>query len=295
MKQSPNQANRPMDHLRKALEKAESNTPTVRDWMQPVAQNGGAASSHQDVKPGRVIEPDTVSQSVNRLIALSNENPAILDRYRLLRTRVQQALKAQNWRVLGITSSAPEAGKTLTTLNLGITIARADTQQVIIVDADLRKPSIAGTMGMSPEFGLADFLSGEAELTDIMYQPANCPNLTIVPAAGLKPPLNPSELLASSRFDNLVKMLRTTGAFVLVDTPPLLVGDDVLAIAPRLDCFLLVVEEGKTTVQELKDAARLLHDHHLIGSVLNKSSQVPQRFQSYYASSATGDIQETAR
>lgn len=287
-----------MDHLRKALEKAESNTPTVRDWMQPVGQNGGSASSHQDVKPGRIVEPDTVSQAVNRLIALSNENPAILDRYRLLRTRVQQTLKAQNWRVLGITSSAPEAGKTLTTLNLAITIARADMQRVIVVDADLRKPSVAGTMGMSPERGLADFLNGEAELSDIMYQPANCPNLTIVPASGLKPATNPSELLASSRFDNLMKMLRTTGAMVLVDTPPLLVGDDVLAIAPRLDCFLLVVEEGKTTVQELKDAARLLHDHHLIGSVLNKSAQVPRHFQSYYAtgtSAANGEFREATR
>ena len=88
---------------------------------------------------------------------------------------------------------------------------------------------------------------------------------------------------------------RQAGAIVLVDTPPLLVGDDVLAIAPRLDCFLLVVEEGKTTVQELKDAARLLHDHHLIGSVLNKSSQVQKRFQSYYSTGATGETQEATR
>lgn len=292
MKQPSIQANTQMDHLRKALEKAETNSTTVRDWMQPVAQNGLGVSTHQDVNPARVVAADAHSVSANRLIALSNENPAILDRYRLLRTRVQQVLKAQNWRVLGITSSAPEAGKTLTTLNLGITIARAETQRVIILDADLRKPSVGETLGISPELGLVDYLNGEAELTDIMYQPANCPNLTIVPGAGLKSALNPSELLASSRFDNLLKMLRTTGAIILVDTPPLLVGDDVLAIAPRLDCFLLVVEEGKTTVQELKDAARLLNDHHLIGSVLNKSSQVPKVFQSYYA---VGETQEATR
>ncbi len=289
-----------MDHLRKALEKVESNSTTVRDWMQPAAPNGLSPSAHQDFKAesGRVVTTDANTLSVNRLVALSNESPAILDRYRLLRTRVQQVLKAQNWRVLGITSSAPEAGKTLTTLNLGITIALADTQRVIIVDADLRKPSVAQTMGMSAELGLADYLNGEAELVDIMYQPAICPNLTILPASGLTPAAHPSELLASARFDNLIKTLRTTGAIILVDTPPLLVGDDVLAIAPRMDCFLLVVEEGKTTVQELKDAARLLHDHHLIGSVLNKSSQVPKRFQSYYATGATGttgDIQEATR
>ena len=281
-----------MDHLRRALEKAESNTPTVRDWMQPVAQNGLGANKAQDFNPGRTLTTDTGSVDVNRLITLSNESPAILDRYRLLRTRVQQAMKLQEWRLLGLTSSAPEAGKTLTILNLAITMTRTDTQRVIIVDADLRKPSIAQMLGMSPELGLVDYLTGEAELADVIYQPDSCPNLSIIPGAGLKPALNPSELLASSRFDSLMKMLRATGAFVLVDTPPLMLGDDVLTIAPRLDCFLLVVEEGKTTAGEVKDAARLLQDYHLIGSVLNKSSEAPKGFQSYYA---IGETKEAAR
>lgn len=280
------QAQTNMDHLRKALEKAESTPATVRDWMQPVKDQPSerAAGSTINVPDSHVVKSDRGSFSANRLIAASNENPAVLDRYRVLRTRVHQAMKAGGWQFLAITSSAPQAGKTLTTLNLGVTFARAETQRVIIIDADMRKPSIAGLFGISPRYGLVDYLRGSTDLSSIIYQPAEFDNLSVIPGVGTEPAANPSELLASNRLDNLMKALRTTGAIVLVDTPPLQVGDDVLAIAQRVDCFLLVIEEGQTTVDEMREAARLLHDRNLIGTVLNKSSEQPKRFQSYYAS-----------
>ena len=272
-----------MDHLRKALEKAESSPNSVRDWMQPV--DGPRRSiTAEDVTNGHIINPDDQTLASHRLVAALNDKPAIVDRYRLLRTRIQQVMKGQNWRALGITSSTPEAGKTLTTLNLGITFARADTQRVIILDADLRKPSVAAALDMNPEHGLVDYLLGNAELADIIYQPAGINNLSIIPGAGQIRAENPSELLGSARFETLIKTLRASGAIILVDTPPIQVGDDVLIIAQKLDCWLVVIEEGKTTAPELKEAARLLQDHRVIGTVMNKSSDQPKKFQTYYAS-----------
>lgn len=281
-----------MDHLRKALEKAEvapaaaTGSATVRDWMQPVRDGNPAHGPSLKLPGDRVVKPDSQAVLDNRLIAASNQQPAVLDRYRLLRTRVQQILKAQNWRVLAITSATPEAGKTLTTLNLGITFARAETQRIVILDADMRKPSTAAMFGIDAPKGLADFLAGNAELAEIMYQPAGIANLTLIPGAGTHTLGigNPSELLASSQFDALIKTLRGTGSMVLIDTPPLQVGDDVLSIAHRADCFLLVIEEGKSTVNDISEAARLLRDHNLIGTVLNKSSEQPKKFQNYYSS-----------
>lgn len=289
-----------MDHLRKALEKADSapannsTSTTVRDWMQPVREGNPGLSPSVKVQNNHVVQTHAQSLIDNRLIAASNQHPAVLDRYRVLRTRLQQIFRAQNWRVLGITSATPEAGKTLTTLNLGITFARTDTQRIIVVDADMRKPSTASMFGITAEKGLAEYLSGEAELSEILYQPAGFPNLSLIPGAGqrLVGVANPSELLASGQFDALMKSLRGTGAMILIDTPPLQVGDDVLSIAQRTDCFLLVIEEGKNTAADITDAARQLRDYNLIGTVLNKSSEPPKKFQSYYASE---DNTETAK
>ncbi|MCP5178812.1 MAG: CpsD/CapB family tyrosine-protein kinase [Pseudomonadales bacterium] len=277
-----------MDHLRKALEKADASSTTVRDWMQPV---GNAVRDTQpsrvEVKPTQVIHPDSDIAGNPHLIGFSNKNTVILDRYRLLRTRMQQAMKKNNWSIVSVTSSTPEAGKTLTTLNLGLTFAMTETQKVIVLDADLRKPSTAAMLGLSPEKGLVDYLNGTADLHDVLFQPSGYGGISIIPAAGKNQAKNPSELLKSSRFDTLMKTLRTSGAIILVDTPPLQVGDDVLTISQHTDCLLLIIEEGKTTSQDLKDAKRLLSNHNLIGTVLNKSEAQPKRFQSYYASSET--------
>jgi Mrp family chromosome partitioning ATPase len=148
----------------------------------------------------------------------------------------------------------------------------------------MRKPSTAAMFGIHARTGLTDYLSGKAQLSEIIYQPEGIPNLSLIPGAGEHTLglVNPSELLASANFDSLVKSLRATGAVVLIDTPPLQVGDDVLSVAQRSDCFLLVVEEGKSTVADVEEASRLLRDHNLIGTVLNKSSEQPKRFESYY-------------
>ena len=166
--------------------------------------------------------------------------------------------------------------------------------RVIVIDGDLRKPSVGAMLGAEPALGLCDYLAGEAEIQDILYQTNGIDNFSFIPGAGVRGSAvaNPSELLASTRFDTLIKSLRATDAMIFIDTPPLQIGDDVLSVAHRTDCFLFVVEEGRTTVTELKEAATLLREHNIIGTVLNKSSTQPKHFESYYA---TGDKPETTR
>ena len=284
-----------MDHIRKALEKSQSDARSVRDWMQPVGNQPAApvapsapppATGPVEAPPERNLILDKQLLIENNVVTAANESNAVVDRYRLLRTRVRQAMKPNGWSVLGLTSPTPKAGKTLTTLNLAITMAQAENHQVVVVDADLRLPSIAPTLGINVKQGLVDYLRGDVALPDIYQCPTDFPNLTLIPGRATNDLEHPSELLNSKRFDSMIRGLRSAGetTTVIVDTPPVYLGDDVLAIAPKLDCMILVFEEGVTTSEEIQETARMLTNYNLIGSVLNKSSEKPRKFESYYQS-----------
>ena len=275
-----------MDHIGKALEKARGNADTVRDWMKPVASEDSAAQAFRPDSKGQEVYLDPEHLLANRVIARGFDSAAIIDRYRLLRTRVQQIMRPRGWNVLGVTSPSAEAGKTLTSINLAMALSQTGQQHIYIIDADLRRSSVAPTLGFRPQFGLTDFLQERVSLDDVLYTPTDYPNLSIVPGEGSSGVEHPSELLNSNALSKLLNSLRKgkDQAMVIVDTPPIQLGDDVLAVSTFVDCFLLVVEESVTTVQEVEDAAGLLADSNLIGTVLNKSAEKPRKFESYYQS-----------
>ena len=281
-----------MDHIRKALEKSQADT-TVRDWMQPAAgtpeQNPPKPvllTDDSGAAPAGSFHLNTELLRDNRIITAENTSSPLIDRYRLLRTRVQQIMKPRGWSVLGITSPTPQAGKSVTTMNLAIAAARAENQFLVVIDADLRRPRVASLLGLENQLGIVDFLRGYATLAEVQWQFDNLDNLMVIPGRPSRSLEHPSELLGSSRFESLVRQLRAMGkqVTVIVDTPPLHLGDDVLSIAPALDCVLLVLEEGKSTRDEVEESARLLSDYNLIGTVLNKASEKPKKFESYYQS-----------
>jgi capsular exopolysaccharide synthesis family protein len=192
------------------------------------------------------------------------------DAYKILRTQVLQRLRANDWRTLGITATRKGHGKTLTALNLGISLAMEVNQTVLLADLDLRSPSLAGYLSAEKLNGISDYLVERCELSEVLVNPG-IDRLVILP--GNEPLINSSEELSSPRMVRLVEELknRYPDRIVLFDLPPLLVGDDVMAFAPNLDAVILVLEEGKTTGDELNRALDLLHGVNILGTVLNKS------------------------
>lgn len=190
--------------------------------------------------------------------------------YKLLRTQVLQRLRANNWNTLGITATRQGQGKTLTSINLAISLAMEVNQTVLLVDLDLRRPSLARALTKEHLAGISDYLIGRLDVAEILINPG-FERLVILP--GNEPMMHSSEQLSSPRMVQLVEELKTRypDRIVLFDLPPLLMGDDVIAFAPHLDALLLVLEEGKTTKDELMRAYDLLEGHHIIGTVLNKS------------------------
>lgn len=277
----------PMDPISKALERATAEGHSVRSWVQPSPRTEPDRTTPRTVRPAlrRMLDPELLSR--HRLLAGGDdENALIADRYRLLRTRVLQAMRAKGWRSLGVTSAGTQAGKTVTAINLAISIARDGNHQVVLVDGDIRKPSIADYMGIEAALGLSAYLTGTVALESALIGIDNWPNLRVLPGAIQSLDGPTPDVLKSQRMHDLLRDIPAAGksTVMVVDLPPVLIGDDVIAVAASLDALLLVVEEGSTTIDELKTAAEQLSNFNLIGTVLNKSSEKLKPFEGYYGS-----------
>jgi len=190
------------------------------------------------------------------------------EQYRQLRTRLSHAEGASNLRTVLITSPQKGEGKSVTAANLALTMAQELQRRVIIVEADLRKPSLQHLFGLPPGPGLSEYLSGAAELKDVMrFLPDH--NLTVIHAGSA--PTNPAELLGSTAMRRLLDQLRTRYDRVLLDTPPVLPLADVAVLAPLVDGTLMVVRAGVTPKPAIENALRAFDSSRLLGVVLNES------------------------
>ena len=262
-----------------------SKQPHIRSVEQ--TQNAMHSMSGQQLQPTGIqysstailnIHPEELAK--NRIISgFSNEQT--LAEYNILRTRVLQRLKANNWNTLAVTSSAPGAGKTLTAINLAISLAREVNHTVMLVDLDLRKPNVARSFNCAPPYGILDYWRDDVPLNEILFNPG-IERLVILP--GTRPVHNSSEILSSPKMVNLVHELRSRYAsrIIIFDLPPVLVSDDVLAFSPYVDAMLLVIEDGQTRKDELRHTMELMSDINILGTVLNKSKDKTSPYYYYY-------------
>ena len=190
------------------------------------------------------------------------------EQYRSLRTRLAQLEGAGGLRTVLITSPQKGEGKSVTAANLALTMAQELQRRVVLVEADLRKPSLQHMFGLPPGPGLAEYLTGAVELKDaLQFVPEH--NLTLL-TAGLAP-LNPAELLGSTPMRRLLDHLRTRFDRVILDTPPVLPLADVSILAPLVDGSLIVVRAGVTPKPAIENALRAFDASRLLGVVLNES------------------------
>ena len=278
------------DHLSKALQRAQSNEPSVRDWNKPSkysnvlptrdpGRNGGSNSTKGF---GTEIELDLKHlHSKNLLSNLDLDDALIVDRYRLLRTRIRQLMKPRDWTRLGITSPSAKEGKSVTAINLALTAAREGIGSVLLLDADLRRPAIADYLGIDVEKGLLEYLNEDASLDDIVYQPKNIPNLYVIPTRADEDALMGISL-GSNRMEMLLDSVSSNLVLTIVDLPPTLVADDVLSAATLLDALAIVIRDGKTRTDELTASTELLADFNLLGTVLNDCESGASNAHGYY-------------
>ena len=266
-----------MERIKQALEKAREDR--LRNGL-----SSGSGGLQPTVTPvTQIIYSQTRTQQVQKHIlreqrVLVGQNTTVsASAYGILRTQVLQRLGEHGWNALAITSPGSNDGKTLTAINLAISLAQEVTYTVLLVDANLRQPSVHTYFGFTQERGLSDYLTGDIPLSSLLINPAGIERLVILP--GGTPLDNSSEMLNSPKMKQLVEELkeRYRSRVVIFDLPPLLSSSDALAFSPYVDAVLLVLEDGKTSIEEIRTATELLQNTQVIGTVLNKSRRVTRQ------------------
>ena len=195
--------------------------------------------------------------------------------FNLLRAQVSQRMKAHGWKRLGITSATPAVGKTFIASNLSASLSRVPDQRTLLFDLDLRRGSVAVQYGLANQPGIEAYLSGDIATLASVAQAIAGSNLIIYPSYPL---VNQSsaELLAGGRMRALsdAMVALPDDCLCICDLPPAFANDDTSIALGQLDAFLLVVEEGKTTARQVRDAVKLLAPAPCIGTVLNRYNGV---------------------
>ena len=198
-----------------------------------------------------------VDSKSKRMILNGETSFAVREAYHYFRTKLLFTGKGEDCPVFAFTSANAGDGKTLTTINTAISFAELN-KRVLIIDADMRNPSVARYLSMKGDHGLSEQLAGIDE--KLTLRKTDAENLLVL-AAGALPP-NPAELLASKRLQTLIESLRAEFDYIFIDTPPAGVVADALALAPCCTGYVIVVQTGTTHTQELQS---VVHDIEQIG------------------------------
>ncbi len=229
----------------------------------------GASSIRVRYSQTRTITIEEAELKDRRIVAGFAHDPRS-EPYRQLRGQILKKFRENNWQTLAITSPKTGSGRTLTAINLAISLSLEANQTVLLVDLDLRNPGVAQTLGVKEvDGGIVEYLRGEKELKDILVNPG-FERLVILP--GTPQGAFTSEILSSPEMQAVIEELiaRYPSRLIVFDLPAVLDHDDALVFAPKCDATLMILEEGGSKQADIERAYQLLDGANIIGSVFNK-------------------------
>jgi capsular exopolysaccharide synthesis family protein len=233
----------------------------------------------QAQKDKRQAQKDKVGTLSESLVTLLDPATVASEAYRSLRTSLLYAVADAPPTVLLITSPGPAEGKTTTCANLAVALAQAG-KETLVIDGDLREPSLHRIFGVPNVYGVVNVLSDEHNLSEVCTEPF--PGLKILSAGPIPP--NPAELLSSGRFAQLIGQARRLFDYVLIDSPPTALVSDPMIIATKADAVLLVLDSQGTSKGSLRKAMRNLEavGANVLGTVMNKAPMPETGRYDYY-------------
>ncbi len=263
-----------MGNLSKILEKAEHRSKIQRvdinDVPKPQKINQAPAPQSISQKNEKIESSNFFGRKWDkRLSKAIYDDLSLPEVFRILRSRILYPLEDTTAiKTIMLTSAVPSEGKSFITANLGISLAQGMDQHALIVDCDLRRPTLASLFGMAENAGLVDYLRDNVQLSELIDQ-TGVEKLTVL-ASGTPPP-NPAELLSSSRMRALVEELscRYDDRIILFDTPPVLVAAETSVLAGLVDCVILVVRQGVSSKAEIQKVIDKIGQERIFGIVFN--------------------------
>jgi Mrp family chromosome partitioning ATPase len=273
-----------MENIRQAIERAKG---------QPKPQNSAGferSQSHTKLlgnAPGsgedrQEVALDFAHLQSKRIVAYDGKD--VRSRaFDILRTEVLRCMDLKGWNTLAITSPTPGCGKTLTAVNLALSLARQPEREVFLADLDLRKPQVATYLGLNCRDGLLGVVEERLDVgSAVVHARAGGSRLEVLPTALTS---NASDLIASTAMRSLLQNIAGYGQsrITILDLPPLLMGHDAISILPQVDCVLLVAAVGTSTVAEIEECNKYLQATEVVRFVLNKVPEsAPTARYNYY-------------
>jgi len=265
-----------MENIRQAVERVKAHQSAASGQKSLAGSAVPRLQSETDVgaacgndAQNQEIELNSVHLQSKRIISYDITDPRSRA-FDMLRTQVLQSMDLKGWKTLAVTSPTPACGKTLTAVNLAVSIARQPDRSVLLVDLDFRKPQVAACLGLKCDGGVLSVLEGRTTLSDAII-PARVGNLRfmVLPTAST---IRSSELISSRAMTAMLEDIKREyhSETIILDLPPILSGDDVIAILPQMDCVLLVAAVGTTTVSQIKECNKHLQSAEVVRIALNK-------------------------
>lgn len=286
-----------MGKISRALEKSMEGLPLEENKDYETSPSEQAVPEKLETDRGdikRVIEnQEKVEQTETgivlnhqwdeRLLKVTGFSGVLSESFRVLRTRILHPVEdGKKTKTILVTSAAPEEGKSFVAANLAISLARGMDQHCLVVDCDLRRPSLASLFGMVRIPGLSDYLQKTQGIPQII-QKTSVDKLTLL-ASG-NPPVNPSELLSSERMQGLVQELssRYDDRLIIFDSPPVKVASETLVLAKQVDSVVLVVRWGASGREHVKKIIEDIGKEKVVGIVFNgyKSNIIESKMLKY--------------
>ncbi len=264
-----------MDNTVRTTEQAQVISGLPALGMIPMGSKNGLDSA------GKKLLTLASSREAVELVTQARPQSQMAESYRALRTSLLLSNLGTPPKIIMITSARPQEGKTTTSINTAIVLAQKGVR-VLLVDADLRRPSVHKTLGMGPRSGLSNVLTGSITLEQAITRSPILSNLFILPAG--TPPPNPAELLASSNMRDLLTDLREQYDHIVIDTPPTLSVTDAVVLSQRVDAIILVIRSSKTTKQALRRSRDILMqvNARITGVLLNAVDLSSPDYYYYY-------------
>lgn len=245
----------------------------------PAAQGPAAVSAAWMALPVLELRPRRLES--HRILTL--EPGPLATAFDVTRTRLLKQMRANGWKRIAVTSPGPGCGKTTIALNLAFSLARQSELRTMVIEADLRRPALAATLGLKEQMAFSTVLEGLNPARDHLLR--HGPNLAF--GTNHRPVRNPAELLQSARAAEALATIEADYApdVMLFDMPPLQAGDDTLAFLDKIDAAILVAAAGTTTVEQVDLAEQeLAAQTNVVGVVLNKCRHLDpdQGYGDYY-------------
>jgi protein-tyrosine kinase len=262
-----------LERLQKALDLARAEREGKARPLSGVAAEPVPTANVEDtlvISHTRIVAVDAPTLRRNGIMPADCSGPAGHS-FRMLRTQVLQRMRQRGWNTLAVISPTAQDGKTFTAINLAVAIAGDTNHSTLLVDFDLRNPTVHRRFGIAPDRGIQSCLRGEISVAEVLINPQGYPKLLLLPAT--EAVANSSELLSSRNTRQTIVELkeRYPNRVVLFDLPPVLGADDALAFAPQADAALLVIREERTRRDDLVRCLEVMRDIPIIGTVLNGS------------------------